>query len=305
MRTAFIDQLVEEAKTNDKIFLIVGDLGFSVVEKFRDQFPDRFLNVGIDEQNMVGVAVGLSMQGYNVYIYSIANFPTLRCMEQIRYDVAYHNANVKIVSVGAGFAYGSLGASHHATEDLGMMRIIPNMIVSSPGDPIEAKAITKFSANYAGPMYLRLGKAGEPVVHTSEIKVNIGDILTIIENNQSDVAVFATGGILNYAYTYLNNNHISSSLYSFPFIKPIDKDKLYNISSRYKKIITLEEHQSSGGFGSAITELLIDGVAEGNIKDIPIIKRIAIHDCFYSISGDQKYLRERAGLVLSNELFDE
>ena len=166
MRTAFINQLTEEAKNNDKIFLIVGDLGFSVVEEFADLFPDRFLNAGIAEQNMIGVAAGLAKEGYNVYVYSIGNFPTLRCMEQIRYDVAYHNLSVKIVSVGAGYAYGSLGASHHATEELGMMRVIPNMVVCSPGDPVEAKAITTLSANYDGPMYLRLGKAGEAIVHT-------------------------------------------------------------------------------------------------------------------------------------------
>lgn len=131
MRTAFIKQLVEEAGTNDKIFLIVGDLGYSVVETFAEKYPERFLNAGIAEQNMVGVAAGLAMAGYNVYVYSIGNFPTLRCMEQIRYDIAYHKLNVKIVSVGAGYAYGSLGSSHHATEELGMMRTIPNMVVCS------------------------------------------------------------------------------------------------------------------------------------------------------------------------------
>ena len=156
MRTAFIKQLTKEAEENDKIFLIVGDLGFSVVEDFANKFPNRFLNAGIAEQNMIGVAAGLAKEGYNVYVYSIGNFPTLRCMEQIRYDVAYHNLNVKIVSVGAGYAYGSLGASHHATEDLGMMRTIPNMVVCSPSDPKEAQAITAISASYNSPMYLRL-----------------------------------------------------------------------------------------------------------------------------------------------------
>ena len=156
MRTAFIKQLVEEAAINDKIFLIVGDLGYSVVEMFAEKYPERFLNAGIAEQNMIGVAAGLAKEGYNVYVYSIGNFPTLRCMEQIRYDVAYHNLNVKIVSVGAGYAYGSLGASHHATEELGMMRTIPNMVICSPGDPVEAQVISTVSANYEGPMYLRL-----------------------------------------------------------------------------------------------------------------------------------------------------
>lgn len=181
MRTAFIKQLVEEAATNDKIFLIVGDLGYSVVEMFAEKYPERFLNAGIAEQNMIGVAAGLAKEGYNVYVYSIGNFPTLRCMEQIRYDVAYHNLNVKIVSVGAGYAYGSLGASHHATEELGMMRTIPNMVICSPGDPVEAQAISTLSANYEGPMYLRLGKAGEAIVHQSLIEnLKIGDLIPVV-----------------------------------------------------------------------------------------------------------------------------
>ena len=146
MRTAFINQLIEEAKSNDKIFLLVGDLGFSVVEPFAEQFPERYLNVGIAEQNMAGIAAGLAMEGYCVYIYSIGNFPTLRCMEQIRYDICYHNLNVKIVAVCGGYAYGSLGASHHATEEIGMLRTIPNMVVCAPGDPVEAKAITTFTS---------------------------------------------------------------------------------------------------------------------------------------------------------------
>ena len=146
MRTAFISQLIVEAKANENIFLLVGDLGFSVVEPFADLFPDRYLNVGIAEQNMAGIAAGLAIEGYCVYIYSIGNFPTLRCMEQIRYDICYHNLNVKIVAVGGGYAYGPLGASHHATEEIGMIRTLPNMIVCAPGDPIETKAITKIFA---------------------------------------------------------------------------------------------------------------------------------------------------------------
>ena len=161
MRTSFINQLLDEAKTNKKIFLVIGDLGYHVVEPFMEAIPERFLNAGIAEQNMAGVAAGLAMTGYNVYIYSIGNFPTLRCLEQIRNDIAYHKTNVKIVSVGAGYAYGSLGATHQPTEEIGALRAIPNMIVATPGDPVEARAIAKFSTEYDGPMYIRLGKAGE------------------------------------------------------------------------------------------------------------------------------------------------
>src|SRR5882672_9499131 len=175
MRTAFIKRLIVEARTDARVFLITGDLGFSVLEPFANEFPDRFLNVGVAEQNMTGIAAGLAMEGYTVFTYSIANFPTLRCIEQIRYDVCYHNLNVKIVSVGGGYAYASLGASHHATEEIGMLRTIPRLTVCAPGDPLEAKVITTLLVKEKGPAYIRLGKAGEPVVHSSINNLKIGD----------------------------------------------------------------------------------------------------------------------------------
>lgn len=300
MRTAFIKQLTEEAKINNKIFLIVGDLGFSVVEEFAGLFSDRFLNAGIDEQNMVGVAAGLAKEGFNVYIYSIANFPTLRCMEQIRYDVAYHNLNVKIVSIGAGYAYGSLGPSHHATEDLGMMRTIPNLIVCSPGDPIETTSITSLSANYDGPMYLRLGKAGEHYVHSDDITdLKIGDILPIRNFENARSVLLVSGSILDYATRYIDLNNPLVDIYSLPFVKPINKKQLINIAKHYEKIIILEEHQKSCGVGSAVIEVLSDLYETGDILKYPKIKRIAINDQFISVSGSQSYLRKIAGLNLT------
>lgn len=295
MRTAFIKQLVEEAATNDKIFLIVGDLGYSVVETFAEKYPERFLNAGIAEQNMIGVAAGLAKEGYNVYVYSIGNFPTLRCMEQIRYDVAYHNLNVKIVSVGAGYAYGSLGASHHATEELGMMRTIPNMVICSPGDPIETQAITAISANYEGPMYLRLGKAGEAVVHQSSIEnLRIGDIIPIIKIPDTKKALLVSGSILDYAVSQSD----SFDIYSIPFVKPLNIEQLRELAVQYLDIYILEEHQKSCGIGSAIIEVISDMYSRNEIPGYPRIKRIAIDDNFYSVSGSQAYLRELAGLKI-------
>lgn len=299
MRTAFINQLINEAKNNEKIFLIVGDLGFHVVEPFIAAYPNRFLNAGIAEQDMIGIAVGLAKEGYNVYVYSIANFPTLRCMEQIRYDVAYHQANVKIVSVGAGFAYGSLGASHHATEDIGMMRTIPNMVVCSPGDPIETKAITHFSANHDGPMYIRLGKAGEKEVHKNELyELKLGEILTIKEGKENQEAIIATGSILKYAFEEVERSNLKADIYSLPFIKPIDNKKLKLLSMRYKHLTVIEEHQKSCGAGSAIVEQINDMYEKGDILIFPKIKRKSIDDKFYFISGDQDYLRTEAGIKL-------
>lgn len=302
MRTAFIEQLVEEARSNDRIFLIVGDLGFNVVERFRDSYPDRFLNIGIDEQNMIGVAAGLSMQGYNVFVYSIGNFPTLRCMEQIRYDVAYHKADVKIVSVGAGYAYGSLGASHHATEELGMMRTIPRMVVCSPSDPSEAKAITKTASEYRGPMYIRLGKAGEKQIYPSYDSLQVGDIHVYKESIARN-AIFVTGSILDYAVKFINENNVDTAIYSVPFVKPISSVQLKDLVKKHDNIITLEEHQQSCGLGSAIVEQISDLYANGALKQYPKVTRIAIPDKFYSVSGNQVYLRQLAGLTLQKEMF--
>lgn len=296
MRTAFINQLVEVARKDEKVFLIVGDLGFSVVEPFANEFPERFLNAGVAEQNMTGIAAGLAMEGYTVFTYSIANFPTLRCMEQIRYDVCYHNLNVKIVAVGGGYAYASLGASHHATEELGMLRTIPNLVVCAPGDPLEAKAITSLLIKEKGPAYIRLGKAGEAIVHSSIDSLKIGEAICL--KHGKDTAVLSTGAMLKYSSDFIQNNNLNYGLYSFPFVKPIDKTTLEMIAKNYSQIITIEEHQRSAGFGSAVLEGLHDLAEQNIISVIPKIKRIAIPDQFIHIAGTQEYLRNLSGLKL-------
>lgn len=300
MRTNFINQLIEEARHNDRIFLVVGDLGYHVIEPFAQEFPDRFMNVGISEQNMAGVAAGLAMTGYNVYFYSIGNFPTLRCLEQIRNDIAYHKANVKVVSVGAGYAYGSLGATHQATEDIGALRAIPNMVVATPGDPLEAREITHLSSMYEGPMYIRLGKAGEKQVHQEDsLSLKIGDICPILFNDSNKKAILACGNILDAAKAEILEKNLPLNLYSVPFVKPINKEQLVRIAEMHQDgLITMEEHQRSCGMGSAIIEIINDMYAEGEIQKYPMIHRIAIPDEFADVVGTQKYLREYEGLKL-------
>lgn len=301
MRTSFINQLLEEAKKNEKIFLIIGDLGYHVVEPFMEAIPERFLNAGIAEQNMAGVAAGLAMTGYNVYIYSIGNFPTLRCLEQIRNDIAYHHANVKIVSVGAGYAYGSLGATHQPTEEIGALRAIPNMIVATPGDPVEARSIAKFSAEYDGPMYIRLGKAGEKVAHPEEsLTVKAGDILPVALKEGNKKAVLACGNIMAATKSQIEELNLPYDLYSVPFVKPINKEQLKAIVGRYPEgLVTMEEHQASTGMGSAVLEQINDMFAKGELSTYPIIKRIAIPDEFAPVVGTQTYLREYEGLKIN------
>src|SRR5207302_4164775 len=180
-RTAFFKTLLEMAEHDDRVTLVVGDLGFGVVESFAQRFPKRFLNAGVAEQNMTGIAAGMALSGKVVFTYSIANFPILRCLEQIRNDVCYHNANDKIVAVGGGLAYGSLGSTHHATEDLAIMRALPRMVVVAPGDPVEVEQATRALRAHAGPCYLRLGRAGEPIIHSSGVAFKLGKAIRVRE----------------------------------------------------------------------------------------------------------------------------
>lgn len=302
MRTAFIKQLVEEAKKDERIFLIVGDLGYNVVNDFEQRFPERFLNSGIAEQNMIGVAAGLAKEGYIVYCYSIGNFPTLRCIEQIRNDVAYHNLNVRIVSVGAGFAYGSLGASHHATEDIAMMRTIPNMTVASPCDPKEAQEIVRLSIKHQGPMYLRLGKAGEKIVHQNEeMCFNFGEILPVRKQEDNEQVAFVTGSVAASVKEELEKNNKDIDLYFFPFVKPINQSQLRELAQRYKKITVIEEHQLNGGFSSAILEMIGDMYGRGEIESMPKITRKGISDRFLHVAGSQMHLRSLNEICLGED----
>jgi len=298
MRTTFIQTLIAQAQQDPSIFLLCGDLGYSVLEPFAAAFPERFLNVGIAEQNMVGLAAGLSLEGYTVFCYSIGNFPTLRAMEQIRYDVAYHDANVKIIAVGGGYAYGPLSTSHHTTEELGMLRTIPGMVVTAPGDPAEVEAMTAFISQHRGPCYMRLNKAGEPRLHAQPPALTLGGIVPVRAVDGATAAVFATGDMVGYAARELEQRAARVDLYSFPFVNPIDTAQLAALAARYSDIATLEEHQANAGFGSAVLERLHDLLSEGALARLPAVRRIAIPNAFISSAGSQDFLRDRMGLRL-------
>lgn len=297
MRNAFINTLTALAHKHDDIFLLCGDLGYSVLEPFADSFPQRFLNVGIAEQNMTQVAAGLAMEGYNVFTYSIGNFPTLRCMEQIRYDVCYHDLNVKVVAVGAGYAYGPLGASHHTTEDLAMLRSIPRMLVTAPGDAAEASALATLLAGHRGPAYVRLNKAGEPKVHSScSVTMTIGDFIPV--KHGTDVAVIAAGAIIEPVLNEVRVKRPDWSVYSMPFVSHMNESSVSDIARKFRHIVTVEEHQLSGGFGSALLERVSDLYSKNAIASFPKIHRVGIDNTFVSCSGSQQYLREKGGLSL-------
>ena len=167
MRNNLIKVICDEADNNRDVMIVTADLGYNVLNPFYEKFPNQYVNVGIAEQNMPSIAAGLALEGKKVFTYSIGSFSTLRCLEQIRNDICYHNADVKVVALAAGFAYGALGMSHHATEDLAAMKSLPNMTVFSPCDPIETRAVTRAAINLNTPCYIRLGRGGEPNIHNN------------------------------------------------------------------------------------------------------------------------------------------
>jgi len=293
VRTAFIKELFELAKQDERIVLIVGDLGFGVVTPFMEQLPRQFLNAGVAEQNMTGMAAGMALSGKIALTYSIANFPTLRCLEQVRNDVCYHNANVKVVSVGGGFTYGAMGATHHALEDLAVMRAMPGLAVVAPGDPVEARAATRAVIAYHGPCYLRLGKAGEPVVHQSPIDFELGKAIPMREGR--DATLISTGGILQNvvrAAERLVKEGIATRVLSMPTIKPLDTEAVLAAARETGAIFTIEEHSVVGGLGSAVAEVL----AETEGTKVPF-KRIGVPSGFSPYIGSQEYMQECHGLT--------
>jgi transketolase len=289
MRTAFFRTLLELAAVDDRINLIVGDLGFGVVEPFVQRFPKRFLNAGVAEQNMTGIAAGMALIGKTVFTYSIGNFPTLRCLEQIRNDVCYHNANVKIVAVGGGFAYGSLGVTHHATEDLAIMRALPGIVVVAPGDPVEVEQATRAIAAHRGPCYLRLGRAGEAVVHRSPMEFRLGRAIRVRDGG--DLTLISTGGLLEMAVGVaerLAAQRVQARVLSMHTLKPLDADAVVSAARETGAIVTLEEHSVIGGLGGAVAEVL----AESETARVPF-KRIGLASAFATHVGSQEYLRAR------------
>lgn len=292
MRDTFVKTLLDLAKKDKNIELVTGDLGFGVLKPFWEQCPNQFTNAGIAEQNMTAMAAGMSLIGKNVFTYSIGNFPTLRCVEQIRNDCAYHNANVKIVCVGGGFVYGPLGMSHHATEDLAIMRALPNVIVMAPADLVEAEECTKALAEYKGTAYLRLGRGGEKRIHQKIENFEIGKAIKVHEGEK--IAIFSTGAIfeeVNEAYRILCEKGYAPSVYTFPTIKPIDKKTVESVASKFDLIITCEEHNIVGGFGASVSEIMAE--MKGNKA---VLLKIGINDEYSVRVGNQKYLREKYGI---------
>lgn len=292
MRTAFIKTLFEMAQKDKRIMLVVGDIGFGVVTPFMERLPAQFVNAGVAEQNMTGMAAGIALSGKIVFTYSIANFPIIRCLEQVRNDICYHEANVKIVSVGGGMSYGSLGITHHATEDIAIMRSLPNMVVVAPGDPVEARLATRAVVEHRGPCYLRLGRNGEPTVHRPDVDFQLGK--TILVRDGKDLTFIVTGALLPEviaAADSLRERRMTARVLSMHTVKPLDREAVLTAARETPLIFTVEEHSIIGGLGGAVAEILI----EADLSYVRF-KRIGLNDAFSNKVGDQNYLRAEYGL---------
>lgn len=287
MRDAFLKSLTKLASRNKNIVLLTADLGFGVFEKFEKDFPGQYFNVGVAEQNMTGVAVGLSLEGKKVITYSIGNFPILRCLEQIRNDACYHEANITIVGSGGGFSYGSLGMSHHATEDLAILRALPEIKVVAPCSAWEAGEATKELIKSGGTSYLRLDKtAMEDKPHNSSSFL-IGK--SRIHSEGKDITIITTGGILSDVMTAaseLINRGFTIRVIGMHTIKPIDKDAITLAAAETGGIITVEEHNKDGGLGSAVAEVCMD---QGFYPKK--FFRIGLDNQYSSVVGSQQYLK--------------
>lgn len=294
MRTTFISELCELARLDKNIVLIVGDLGYNVVEDFANEFPERFFNAGIAEQSMAGMAAGLASEGFKVFVYSIANFPTFRAAEQIRNDIDYHNLSVTVVAVGGGLAYGNLGYSHHAVQDFGLMRLFPNMVIASPGDPNEVKACLRRIVELGGPHYLRLGKAGEP--NFTSVVPNLDDFTLnyIAGARDSKNVILSTAGGLPYAMDFYES-HKSDDLavFTVPIWGMRYADAARTSLNKLSSIMSFEDHLTSSGFGSWLLECLTNSDGELSVK---IIRR-ALDPKVLGVVGSQRDLNALGGLA--------
>lgn len=295
MRNAFIDELTTLAAEHPHIALIVGDLGYSVVEPFADRFPERFINAGVSEQNMTGLAAGMASEGYHVYTYSIANFPTFRCAEQIRNDVAYHKLPVTVVAVGGGLAYGALGYSHHAVQDYALIRSMPNMLIAAPGDPLETQACMRYLVANPGPSYLRLGKAGEPKFHTEVPEVEPGKWVKVKAGDQPDggQVLLSTGAGLAAAVARAEHGEgTKPSVYSLPLWGMDTKASQPAQIRPFSSVVTLEDHLRDAGFGSWLQESVS--------TDMDLLTRlsaIALDPLVCGTVGSQAMLNALGGLT--------
>ncbi len=291
MRAAFVDAAIRAAERDDSLYLLTGDVGFSVLESFRDKYPSRFINTGIAEENMIGIAAGLALSGKKVIVYSITNFSFLRALEYIRNDVCYHNLDVKIITSGGGLIYGPQGYTHHCIEDFAIMRSLPKIALFAPADPLEAFQVVKMAIDYKGPCYIRLGRSGEPVVHSCEPAFRIGEPLLLRKGK--DLCIITTGAMLSLAIRIaedLYKEGVFSAVLSMPCLKPINRELLKEHVTCFPKLVTIEEHYETGGLFSLLSEFIVQNDIDCRIK------AFALGHEHIQVVGERDFLLDRHGI---------
>lgn len=291
MRGTYIKTLTEMARRDEKIVCVIGDTGFAVFEDFEKEFGSRFINVGIAEQNFVGVGAGLAAMGMKPYIYNVVSFMTLRGFEQILLDISYQENPVVMVGVGGGHAYGPAGPTHHSYFDIAMMSLLPNMTVVCPADPVEMKAVMLESENYGKPIYIRIGRSVDPVIHKEPIDFHFGRAIKMTDGK--DAVLFACGTMVKDAiatFEKLEQDGIHITVYSMPTIKPLDEQTVISAFD-FPAIFTLEEHSATGGLGSAIGDVILRE-RKGDV----LLKKLGFPDMFAPVTGTRDYLNSIYGL---------
>lgn len=295
MRNAFAREITRLAALDERIVLLSGDIGNKLFDAFKERAPQRFFNCGVAEANMVGMAAGMALSGLRPVAYTIAPFITTRCLEQIRVDVCYHAAPVVLVGTGAGLSYAGLGATHHSCEDLALMRALPAMTVLAPGDALELEAALRAALAHDGPVYMRIGKKGEPVVHERPPDLRIGK--GIVVRAGQDICLLSTGNMLPAAVAASERigaaRGTPAQVVSLPTVKPLDEALLDSLFATFTIVATIEEHSACGGLGGAVAEWLAD--REPGRRAARLV-RIGTPDAFFHDAGEQEHLRRIAGL---------
>jgi transketolase len=292
MRDAFAQELTKLADVDERVVLLSGDIGNRMFDAFKERHPGRFFNCGVAEANMTSVAAGMALCGLRPVTYTIAAFNTIRCLEQIRMDLCYHGTAVVLVGVGAGLSYAENGASHHCCEDIAALRSLPGMTVVCPADRHEVRAALRAALQHNGPVYLRLGKKGEPDVHSRPPDFRIGKAIVVRPGR--DVCLIGTGNMLPTAMqaaSLLNCAGLSAEVVSFHTVKPLDEALLSEVFSRFRIVVTLEEHSRLGGLGGGVAEWLADGAPVSGC-----LLRLGTDDRFLRVAGRQQYARQSHGL---------
>jgi len=290
MRKTCLDMVYELARRDKRIFFIGSDLGVGTLKQFKAEMPERFLMEGVSEANIVGVAAGLALEGKIVYVNTIATFLTRRCFEQVALDLCLHNTNVRLIANGGGVVYAPLGPTHEAIEDIAILRALPRMTIIAPADAEEMRRLMPTTVDHSGPIYIRLGKGGEPVVTNDRVPFQIGKAIPMREG--LDALIVSTGITLKTALdaaTALDLTRIKAAVLHVPTVKPFDQDRFLELAHRVPVIVSVEEHTIIGGLGGAVAEVL----AETDFKTPKRFRRIGLPDVFPDQYGSQASLMKR------------